>query len=240
MDIYTLKNMEELYGEIGACLDNFEICNISFVRENLTLLLGKLTENEKYLYDKYLREEAKYEFLGGRLLVKRCLLKEINKDKNRNLGFLDIDIRRDENGTPVLYVRDIKPDNLYFSISHKKNYIFCAVDPVRVIGVDVEKIGGKLEELKSYYMSSEEEGVILDYAAGKESPLLYYTALWASKECLVKCLKKNLWEVFRKVRLTGIEENRYLLKYVADDEVYNISSDNFMYDGYIFSIVSLS
>ncbi|KKK56599.1 hypothetical protein LCGC14_3062900 [marine sediment metagenome] len=240
MSFDTIKSFEELHGNIGSCLGNFEICNIRFVRDNVGSLLKKLTKHEKKLYEHYLREEKKYEFLGGRVLVKQCLLRAFNKDKNLNLGFLDIDIKREKPGNPGLYVGHKKLDNVHFSISHKKDYIFCAADPDSVIGVDVEKVDEKLEKLKSYFMSPEEESVIAGHVEIKVMLFQYYTGLWASKECVVKCLKKNLWEVFRKVRLTGIVENKFLLKYISDTSERDISSNNFLYDGYIFSVVSLS
>jgi phosphopantetheinyl transferase (holo-ACP synthase) len=221
-------------------LDNFEICNTSFVRDNIGSLLKKLTNNEKKLYENYLQEEKKYEFLGGRVLVKQCLLKTINRDKDIDFGFLDIDIKREKTGTPGLFVGHKKLNNVHFSISHKKDYIFCAADPECVIGVDVEKVDNKLEKLKKYFMSPEEESVIEDRVERKEMLFQYYTGLWASKECVVKCLKKNLWEIFKKVRLTGLVDNAFLLKYMSDTEERDISSSNFLYDGYVFSVVSLS
>ncbi len=240
MSFDTIKSFEELHRSIGSCLCNFEICNISFGRGNVRSLLKKLTKNEKKLYENYLREEKKYEFLGGRVLVKQCLLRAINKNKDLDSGFLDIDIKREKPGTPGLFVGHKKLDNVHFSISHKKDYIFCAADPDIVIGVDVEKVDEKLEKLKSYFMSPEEESVIAARVEIKEMLLQYYTGLWASKECVVKCLKKNLWEVFKKVRLTGIVENKFFLKYTSDTGERDISSYNFLYDGYIFSVVSLS
>jgi phosphopantetheinyl transferase len=239
MSIERLKNVEELYGKIGAFLGSFEIRNVNFVKENRSLLLGTLTENEKNLYNRYIREEKKCEFLGGRALVKQCLLKVINRDREKDLGFLDLDIRREKNGFPVLFVENKKRDSLHFSISHKEDYVFCAADPARRIGVDVEKISWKLEKLKSYFMSREEEELISVSVAGKEITLRYYTALWASKECLVKCLKKNLWDVFKKVRLTAIQENKFLLKYPKEGPGYDITAANFMYDDYIFSVMVL-
>ena len=240
MSFETIKSFNKLKSNIGNCLDNFEICNISFVRDNVRSLLKKLTKNEIKLYENYLREEKKYEFLGGRVLVKQCLLKTINKDKDLNLGFLDIDIKREKPGNPGLFVGNKKLENVYFSISHKKDYIFCAADPDSVIGVDVEKVDEKLEKLKSYFMSPDEERVIMDLVEIKEMLFQYYTGLWSSKECVVKCLKKNLWEVFKKVKLTAIVENKYFLKYMSDTGGRDISSNNFLYDGYVFSIVSLS
>ena len=203
-------------------------------------MLKKLTKNEKKLYENYLREEKKYEFLGGRVLVKQCLLRSFKKDKDPDLSFLDIDIRRESSGTPGLFVRNKKLDNVHFSISHKKDYIFCAADPDNVIGVDVEKVDEKLEKLKKYYMSPEEESVIADRFEINGKIFQYYTGLWASKECVVKCLKKNLWEIFGKVSLTGIVDNKFFLKYTSDTEEFDIISTNFLYDGYVFSVVSLS
>ncbi len=240
MSFEIAKSFDKLKENIGSCLGNFEICNISFVKDNVGSLLGKLTKNEIKLYGHYLRKEKKYEFLGGRVLAKQCLLRNINKDKDLDLGFLDIDINREKSGNPGLFVLNKKMDNVHFSISHKKDYIFCAVDPDRVVGVDVEKVDEKLEKLKSHYMSSEEESVIMDRVEIKEMLFQYYTGLWASKECMVKCLKKNLWEVFKKVRLTGIKGNVFFLKYMTDTGERDIRSNNFLYDGYVFSVVSIS
>ena len=240
MSFEPLRSIEELRGNIGNCIDNFEICNVDFIIENVGSLLEKLTNNEKKLYENYLREEKKYEFLGGRVLAKQCLLRTFNKDREHNLNFSDIDIRRESSGTPGLFVRNKKLDDVHYSISHKKDYIFCAADHDSVIGVDVEKVDEKLEKLKKYYMSPEEESVIAESVEIKGDIFRYYTGLWASKECVVKCLKKNLWEIFGKVRLTGIADNKFLFKYTSDTEEQDISSSNFLYDGYVFSVVSLS
>lgn len=199
-----------------------------------------MTDGEKKLYERYLREKSRLEFLGGRVLLKQCLLRSINKDFCQSVDFKDIDIKRGENGKPRLFIHDKEIDSVHFSISHKLNYIFCAVDNDSNIGIDVEKVDSKLIRLKSYYMSPDEEKIIFGTIKVKALLPAYYTMLWASKECLVKCLGQNLWQVLGNSELVEIRGKEYVLRYRLEDREIKVISRNYLYDGYIFSVMVLN
>lgn len=240
MNALEIKNFEELIKNIGSCLINFGIFNIEHVRKNKSSFLKMLTDDEKKMYENYLRENSRLEFLGGRVLLKQCLLKSIYKESHQKVDFPEIDIKRGEYGKPRLFIHDKETYSIHFSISHKLDYIFCAVDPEFKIGVDVEKVDNKLIRLKSYFMSPEEEKIISDTIKMKDLLHYYYTELWASKECLVKCLGRDLWEVLKNAKLIEIRDNDFFLSYKLGDKELTVISSNFFYDGYVFSIIALN
>lgn len=237
MNTLEIRDFEVLVENIKSCLLNFGIFKIEHVRKNKSSFLKMLTDGEIKLYERYLREKSRLEFLGGRVLLKQCLLRSINKDACRSVAFKDIDIKRGENGKPRLFIRDNEIDSVYFSISHKMDYIFCAVDYDSNIGIDVEKVDKKLIRLKSYYMTSKEEKIISGTIKVKDLLPAYYTMLWASKECLVKCLGQNLWQVLGNSELVEIRGKEYVLRYRRKDREIKVISNNFLYDGYVFSVI---
>ena len=69
-----------------------------------------LTEKEKELYKTYGPN-----FLTGRFAAKEAIMKCLNNAKN--LSFLDIEILKDKDGSPICNI-----ENISISISHEKEY----------------------------------------------------------------------------------------------------------------------
>jgi len=75
MNTLEIRDFEVLVENIKSCLLNFGIFKIEHVRKNKSSFLKMLTDGEIKLYERYLREKSRLEFLGGRVLLKQCLLR---------------------------------------------------------------------------------------------------------------------------------------------------------------------
>ena len=84
----------------------------------------------------------------------------------------------DENGKPV-------SKNIFFNISHSKDYVLIAISEKYDIGIDIEyKNNRNVEKLKNYICSKEE----LDFIKSNDD----FYKIWVSKESLFKCCGKGI------------------------------------------------
>ncbi len=75
----------------------------------------------------------------------------------------------------------------HFSISHCGEYAAVMVSTVYRVGVDIEKITGKVEKIKHKFLSSVEQGLIENLGAGNsELYKSFLTVAWSTKESLFK------------------------------------------------------
>lgn len=88
--------------------------------------------------------------------------------KNKYVGEYKID----DNQKPI-------SDNVYFNISHSDNLVILGICKNREIGVDIETITIKNDDLIDYVCNEEERKYVTDETKFME--------VWTSKESLVKC-----------------------------------------------------
>lgn len=146
------------------------------VRKNTTLdqLLGNLPEimHERAL--RYKSEQAAYNFVLGRKLLKEGL---------ENLGMLEEfeNIQYHPSGKPFL-------NDVFFSISHSDTKVVCAITTQGEIGIDIEKVKKvELENFKAFF--TEKEWTEINSAS---SPLDKFYWYWTRKESIIKALGVNL------------------------------------------------
>lgn len=241
MNIHAFNSLVE---KLKEHISIFGIWPIEIIKKNMSFFFELLSLDEKTLCDKYNKEKNRLEFLGGRILLKLCINKFLDHKANSISDFTKITIRKETDGSPSIYFNDNKINSASYSISHKDKYIFCAVDSIYRIGIDVEKVDKRLIKLKSKFISQKEEEVIFKAYEDKvleDCELVhYYTMLWASKESMVKCLKGNLLDLFNRAQLVDIKGNDFFLKYAVKNVEQNYISHNYLYNNFIFSILQTS
>jgi phosphopantetheinyl transferase len=232
---YVKTNVSKMIDYFKQYISNFGFMHTGVVRNNLRAFEKFLTQAEKRLYYAYKTEKGRLEFLGGRVLLKMCLICELYPIANEVYKPTEISILRDKEGKPVLYIKDKLIENINLSISHRIDYIFCAVDSKRKIGVDVEMVSDKIMRLKDQYSSQDEENVILKFARDGVSLIENFTKLWTSKESVVKYVGSNLFDSIKNTSLVNIFENAFLLEYKPFGLF--IHSYHFVFNNYVFSVI---
>lgn len=123
---------------------------------------------------RYKREEDAYDFLLGRLLLKKGL-------ENLKLSNTLEDIKFQKNGKPYL-------ESVFFNISHSENQVVCAISTEGSIGIDVEierKV--ELESFKAWFTVKEWSDI-----NNTDDPLKKFYWYWTRKESIIKALGLKL------------------------------------------------
>ena len=233
--IQKVDQFENLSHNLTKLFPHSGIWELSFIQRNRHNMIKSLNDKELIYYHQYKRDKNQLEYLGGRVLLKSLIInyyKELNKD----LSFLDINTPRNHDGSISLFIRSEPIDDLYFSISHKDQYIFVVASPSQ-IGVDVEKISDKLVKLKSKYINNTEDHLIHDYhQSTNHHPLEnHYCRLWTAKESLVKLTKGNLLDTFKKSQLAQIDKDQLILTYPVENKVKHFLARHHILDDYLFT-----
>ena len=103
-------------------------------------------------------------------LASRCALNELTGKEQR--------VCYHENGAP--YLAD---NSLEISISHTGHYALVAIHPTNKVGIDIERIGDKVERVKHKFLSPAELESI-----DARSSKIHLTILWAAKEAMYKVM----------------------------------------------------
>ena len=121
---------------------------------------------------------SKRESVLGEMLARRGISELIGIDER------DIVFNRTENGKPFAENADV-----YFSISHSKDYVVCAIDDAE-IGVDIEQI--RKVEIRITNISCTERDK--EYIYGESEPDVFtpdmidrFFEVWTAKEAYLKC-----------------------------------------------------
>ncbi len=136
-----------------------------------------LLDLPKSMYERalrYRREEDAFNFVLGRLLLKKGL-------EELGLGEQLEKIQFQKDGKPYL-------DAVYFNISHSDNLVVCALSKDGRIGIDVEKEKElELENFKSWFTNKEWNDI-----NNSPDPLKRFYGYWTRKESIIKALGVNL------------------------------------------------
>lgn len=120
---------------------------------------------------------------------KRCALSEVVLRKalaSFGLNPKEICYTFNEHGKPYLE----NYDDVYFSISHSKDYVICIVSDCE-IGIDIEHIEDiNLNIAKRFFTESEYNNIIS--AEGRDAQLNVFYDCWTKKEAYIKWAGKGL------------------------------------------------
>lgn len=137
-------------------------------------------------------ESKRYlEVVAVRVLLKEMLGKEVE------IGYTD-------KGAPY-FVGD---DSRYLSISHTNDYVAAIVDD-KPVGIDIERIGNRVERVKSRYLQESEEALI----ASTPDPLVSLHLAWSAKEAAFKILGEEFYDLQNLTCIRGFDftDNTLLL-----------------------------
>ncbi len=125
--------------------------------------------------------------------------------------------------------------SIHLSIAHDAEFVFCAATPGPV-GVDVEAVSRRFERVRERIIRDRNREVVdryLEQSGDDEAVVL--ARVWAAAECAVKTSRLNLWRILDTAELTGLTEDRILLKIPSspNDTIGTVIQK--IQDGHVFS-----
>lgn len=132
---------------------------------------SSLRKAEEELYQSFVAESRKKQWLAYRLLIKTLLKPE------------DFPVEYDQSGKPFL-----AGSGFHISVTHTEDLAAVIISRNARVGIDLEKIKPRIEKVRDKFLSSEESESV-----GKEKELEQLTIAWSAKEALYKLYgKRNL------------------------------------------------
>ncbi len=128
-----------------------------------------LREAEETLYQSFVAESRKKQWLAYRLLI-RTLLKPD-----------DFPVEYDQSGKPFLAGSDY-----HISVTHSEDLAAVIISRYARVGIDIEKIKPRIEKVRDKFLSPEESAFV-----GKEREMEQLTLTWCAKEALYKLYGKR-------------------------------------------------
>jgi 4'-phosphopantetheinyl transferase len=143
-------------------------------KKELRDLLNFLPESMHERALRYKFEEDAYNFVVGRLLLKKALEETGMADELENIAYK-------ESGKPRL-------ENKFFNISHSGNLVVLALSQDGEVGIDVEEVKQvQLEDMRPWF--TENEWKAINQAP---DPLQTFFSYWTRKESIIKAMGINL------------------------------------------------
>lgn len=154
-----------------------------------------LSEKEYCRFQRFRPLSKKAEFMAARLLLRHIL------STYTSSNIIDTEAIPDEMGRPFWYENG-EPLDLYFSLSHTKDLICCALSRHREIGCDVESLQPRKYEidLTGRVMSDKELQFYQQLPPHTRSTFFYRS--WTLKEAFVKALGQGLRIPFTALSFT--------------------------------------
>ncbi len=115
--------------------------------------------------------------------------------------------------------------DIYFNVSHSSLLVSLAISDFYEVGLDIERIKDKKDNLIDYIASKEEK----DYIKSDKG----FYEIWTSKESLIKCLGTGIKEELKSVPALPLNGR----KIYKNQEYY---SSSFIYLDYVISVALLS
>lgn len=130
-------------------------------------------------------EKRQCEILSTHLLLHACFNREIT-------------LRHAPNGAPII-------DDGYISISHTEQYVVIALHPTRRIGIDIERLGDKVNRVSTRFLAPAEWAALPDETAtpidGISARSIATHIAWSVKEATYKVFPSAV--EFRKEIITA-------------------------------------
>lgn len=123
-----------------------------------------LREDEKVLYETFVAENRKKQWLAYRLLIRTLLKPE------------DYPVEYDQSGKPFLAGSDI-----HISVTHTDDLAAVIMSRSARVGIDMERVRPRVAKVKERFLNPQE----LD-SIGKKDELEQLTLAWCAKEALYK------------------------------------------------------
>ena len=176
-------------------------------------LLKTLKKEKQCKISKILKDEDKKRSILGEVLL-------INLLNELNIDYTTINIIKNKFGKP--YIKDL---NLFFNISHSKDFVICAISNMK-IGIDIEKIREINKSIVNQFATDKEKDFIyeLDREYNKRS-----FEIFTLKEAYFKCLGTNL----NNIKEIEFELNNNIVKSNIDGYEFKLIHE---IDNYVIAI----
>ncbi|MCK4258916.1 MAG: 4'-phosphopantetheinyl transferase superfamily protein [Halanaerobiales bacterium] len=180
-----------------SCYDSGKFINyggmdIFIVTKRTDDLIEKyLNPEENKRYNSLSSTKLRYQFLAGRIVVKRMVNIFFKKSKQINTDVRDIIVRNvekgNEKGRPYIYIPSQSDHGLNISITHSKDYVASVIGESFIVGIDCEECYKRDHSFISLVFTNNEWELCNTIFADLEEHNRI-TLLWILKECLVKAI----------------------------------------------------
>src|SRR5690625_696654 len=208
------------------CREDLEVICIRTSHSNLlnqfTSILWILNERERKVYERYVVDSKKVEFLIGRAIAKWWIA------KRHNLLIDDIGFEKTRFGKPYVDYSNLKliRESAYFNISHTKGLVCVLVSSQENIGIDVEWLGREYLDVISLVFQREEKKFIDDLDI-IDDKIRHFHKIWTKKEAIVKVQGLGLYKSPNSISVPlGIgktTKDDYIIKSISFLKEYIIS-----------------
>jgi len=150
-----------------------------------SLISNLLSEKEQLRFGRFRPATKKAEFIVSRLLLRHLLKSYTECDTSQTEAIPD------DMGRPF-WVEKGENIGLFFSLSHTKNMICCALSHNKEIGCDIESLQPRKyqEELTERVFSKKEQTFYRELPTANRSEFFYKS--WTLKEAFIKALGQGL------------------------------------------------
>lgn len=219
----------------------FGVVKIDQLMDQQVYFESHLSISEKAYYQALSKLTRRLEFLGSRFVLKQCLLRVLSRPETEGTGapsFRDISVSRNTDQAPTLIIQgEENRGDICFSISHCTQYVFCGVSLTRKLGVDVERISGRLSKVRDTFIQPEEETVFREAVLTSANKNELYTKLWTAKEAAVKYVGTHMFHGLTQCRVNRMAPKELHLDYHHEGHVIPLLAHCEVYDNHVFTII---
>jgi phosphopantetheinyl transferase len=158
------------------------VVSVDQVWEQRERFARSLTASEREVFDRLAVDKRRREWLAGRIAAKRAVQKELG------LPFQRIEIRVEESGKPVVFIRG-EASELFLSISHSEG-VAAAIVSRAPIGFDLEKIETRDRSFEDLVLTDADRRRLDGLSGSSRDEWL--TILWCEKEAYAKLAGEGL------------------------------------------------
>lgn len=151
---------------------------VSLMENDEQLLPVLLDQNEKQRYQFFKSNDKKREFLAGRLLLKVSLAYYLDRPFNR------IKLATTPQGKPYLGGDSDLEKRIRFNLSHSHGLVVCVFGLDREMGIDVERMDGRIDDVSESLFSPGERRALAETVDEERRRLAYQ--IWTRKEAWIK------------------------------------------------------
>jgi 4'-phosphopantetheinyl transferase len=162
-------------------VDDETVYAIWHITENAGELYASinLRDEEKVMYDSFVAENRKKQWLAYRLLIRALLNPE------------DFPVEYDKSGKPFLAGSDY-----HISVTHTDDFAAVIMSRSSKVGIDIERIRPRVAKVKERFLSQDEIACL-----GAEKELEQLTLAWCAKESIYKMYGVRALDFREHIRL---------------------------------------
>ncbi len=214
------------------------VFNLLFTNSNFGIKEKKLLD---YVSEQRRKRVMDYHFdIDKKLSLYGELMIKMGVNIIKKSPIKDINFSYNSFGKPYLLAEDI-----YFNLSHTRNYVLCAISTKTEVGVDVEKINMPPYEIMPRFYHKKE----IDYVSSEqENKETNFYNVWTKKEAYLKMIGTGLHDYMSQInslncpfRIKTYQEEEYICSVcynqeddyiekviqVTEEQIFDFMKENF-------------